>query len=74
MISSIKKLESYADALRSWNRKKRTFEFNVKNKVLNKKPLESEPRPDFFGIARDDIYAIKTREQILGKPIPARKK
>jgi hypothetical protein len=74
MISSIKRLEAYADDLRSWKRKKRTFESNVKNKVLNKKPLESEPKPDFFGIDRADIYAAKIREQILGKPIPARRK
>lgn len=74
MTSTIKKLESYADALRSWSRKKKTFEFNVKNKILNKKPLERKPEPDFFGIDRNNIYAIKIQDEILGRPIPARRK
>ena len=73
MKSTIQRLELYAESLRKWKRLKFSFDNNIKNKIINKKPLPSEPMPDVFGFSRTDEYCLKIRESVIGKQIPKRR-
>lgn len=74
-LDTMSKLDRYTKALQTYNRRKFTFDSNVRQGLVNKKPLESEPMPDAFWIDRADTWALKIRNQILGvrSKIPGKK-
>lgn len=68
-MSTAQLLGEYVNALRKWKRMRDVRDENEKaEKPSRLKPLPPIPSPIEFDLKEDDIWTVKTRESVIGKP------
>ena len=70
-MNTMEKLNAYGSALTKWAAKKNRHDLASANGKPEKKPLESEPMPNQFGVGASEMeWAEKIRRKILApKPV-----